>query len=957
LNERPHIVHFSGHGILDLQAGLRDDPARDLDSKPPPAGSRLIFQDVQGNKVAVSQEALVHLFKTIPDNLRVVVLNACHTRPLAEAIAKTIDCTIGMNRPIGDEAAIAFATEFYGAIGFGRSVKEAFELGKAALLLEGIPEEKTPELLTRQGIDAAGLVLIASPVAENPGFTRIGSQAEDGEEEKKIRVFGRRPPGVADIFKGRTDELKEVGRLLAGGRVRLVSILGQGGIGKTALAKVLLLGLEESRWPQAERSIPVDGIAYFSTQTDGITLERLFLGCAKLLDGDGCARLENVWASRDLGSEEKVTLLLQAFKQGLYVVLLDNLESLIDVDGRLTDPDLTLFLRESLQGPRHGLRVLVTSREPLRLDSDVGSLAQEVWLQRGLGIPEGVQLLRELDPNCKYTIGCAHEEKLTEVVRRTHGVPRALQLVVSIMADRRRRNPYFSLDEVVASFYSQDEVVKKLVDENYRRLPQDARRVAEALAVYDVAVQDVAVGFLLQPFAPGVDVLAVLGRLYESHLVEIDQTTRTASLHPIDKEYLYQRLPGQGPYSRQALHERAAEYYHSRRIVEPDEHFGLDTRIDLHVFGPQLSEFNHRVKAGQTEEAAELLMDFGPALAFQGSASLCREMIRAAAGVAVAGDRARLGLLASETALRSMFGPAAQALEVGEQASEVASRLDPRTEGAMQSILGIACRYMGDAKQAVTHFERALGLYRRSNDAGHGSHRLLGELSLCHSYAGNIRQALYYGRQLLELAEQSAEQSNDLQFAHNVLSLAYFTWGRWEEAIRHGDAVLAYWQRGMHDSKAYTLNTIGLAHFLAGRYPEAVAALYKGRATAAELESPRAEGFCLYNLALVCYLHGSEAEARRLAEEAQPLLSRVGLAELGASVLALLDAAASDRATEARVLLKCARLSANNPDLFPARDLAARACELAQDLGLAELASSAQRWIDDFSARMVLPAE
>ena len=79
------------------------------------------------------------------------MLNACYSRPQAEALAQTIDCTVGMNRPIGDEAAIVFAASFYRAIGFGRSVKEAFELGKAALLLEGIPEDQTPELLTRHG--------------------------------------------------------------------------------------------------------------------------------------------------------------------------------------------------------------------------------------------------------------------------------------------------------------------------------------------------------------------------------------------------------------------------------------------------------------------------------------------------------------------------------------------------------------------------------------------------------------------------------------------------------------------------------------------------------------------------------------------------------------------------------------------------------------------------------------
>jgi hypothetical protein len=89
----------------------------------------------------------------------VVVLNACFSRPQAEAIVEVIDCAIGMNKAIGDEAAIVFAAAFYQSIGFGRSVEEAFESGKAALMLEGIPEESTPELLVRKGVDPSAIFL------------------------------------------------------------------------------------------------------------------------------------------------------------------------------------------------------------------------------------------------------------------------------------------------------------------------------------------------------------------------------------------------------------------------------------------------------------------------------------------------------------------------------------------------------------------------------------------------------------------------------------------------------------------------------------------------------------------------------------------------------------------------------------------------------------------------------
>ena len=146
LNEyRPHVVHFSGHGS---------------------ESDELILNDERDQPKPVSVAALRALFKTLKDNIRLVVLNACYSRPQAEAIVEFIDCAIGMNKAIGDQAAIVFAASFYRALGFGRSVKDAFDQGCTSLLLEGIAEKNTPELLAKKGVDAANVFLVSA--AANP---------------------------------------------------------------------------------------------------------------------------------------------------------------------------------------------------------------------------------------------------------------------------------------------------------------------------------------------------------------------------------------------------------------------------------------------------------------------------------------------------------------------------------------------------------------------------------------------------------------------------------------------------------------------------------------------------------------------------------------------------------------------------------------------------------------------
>ena len=126
LRHKPDIVHFSGHGSRI---------------------SEIILEDHSGNSHPVSARALSQLFSVLKDNIKCVVLNACYSEQQAQAIAQSIDCVIGMSTAIGDEAAIGFAAAFYQALGFGRDVKTAFELGCVQIDLESLNEQDTPKLL------------------------------------------------------------------------------------------------------------------------------------------------------------------------------------------------------------------------------------------------------------------------------------------------------------------------------------------------------------------------------------------------------------------------------------------------------------------------------------------------------------------------------------------------------------------------------------------------------------------------------------------------------------------------------------------------------------------------------------------------------------------------------------------------------------------------------------------
>lgn len=128
LDIQPQIVHFSGHGT---------------------SKGGLCFENQTGETQLIQPEALAELFKQFANRVKCVVLNACYSVVQAKAIAQHIDYVIGMDRAVGDEAAIAFSVGFYQALGAGRTVEEAFELGRVQIMLHDIPEHLTPVLIRK----------------------------------------------------------------------------------------------------------------------------------------------------------------------------------------------------------------------------------------------------------------------------------------------------------------------------------------------------------------------------------------------------------------------------------------------------------------------------------------------------------------------------------------------------------------------------------------------------------------------------------------------------------------------------------------------------------------------------------------------------------------------------------------------------------------------------------------
>lgn len=134
---RPTVVHFSCHG------GGADGLVLEEDGVPQP----------------VPAHALALLLRSAARIPRVVVLNACGSAAHARALAAVVDCVVGMEGKLGDEAARSFAAAFYRALANRRSVGDAVAQGVAILAAKRLGDLAVPRCVTRPAVDAARLRL------------------------------------------------------------------------------------------------------------------------------------------------------------------------------------------------------------------------------------------------------------------------------------------------------------------------------------------------------------------------------------------------------------------------------------------------------------------------------------------------------------------------------------------------------------------------------------------------------------------------------------------------------------------------------------------------------------------------------------------------------------------------------------------------------------------------------
>lgn len=725
-----------------------------------------------------------------------------------------------------------------------------------------------------------------------------------------------------DSFRNRDRHRALLARQLADPGTRLLSILGRRGIGKSALAANVLRELEFGRWPPGIADPPaIDGLVYTSTRTSGITFERIFLDCARLLGGEREAELLRVWTS-PLHLDRKIEALIGELASGTYIVLLDNVEDLLGADGRLRDADLQGFLDAILRAPAPP-KLVVTSQIPIRLRPEQLRYDVRLVLTDGLPDHEAAQLLRELDRNGEARLREAPAEQLERAARLVHGVPRAIELIAGALLDDYLTLP--TLDELLRSFARRGDVVSNLAHSRYAQVDPDSRLVVAILAVFRAPVECAAVDSVLHRINPLLDAAPVLSELAALRLVSVDRERRTFGLHPMDADFAYGDLAEDGPRGRRTLERLVADWYAGRKPT-PAAWRGLDDLV------AHRREFEHRVNAGQFDLAAEILDEANDYLVWHGSVRAALDMHALLEGLLGDGTAAEARRLVGHGLTRLAVGPLSEAIELLERALPVTEAVgDSGTRARALLMLSTGYREVRRLHDSVAAAREAAQHFASVRDSTREVHALL-SLVLSLAYQRNTLDALAVCDRMNELVDTTGDAEQRARML-DARCLVYFLAGRYLDAIQIGRETFLWYQRaGIPYEVGYGRNVQGMAHLMLGEEETAQELFSQGCEDGERVYTPRLVGICLFNLAWTDWAAGRFEQAAETAHRSAEACEQAGSGDGPAAqhlARAALAALSEDWPATVEFLLAVADEVRDNADLVPPTEIAKAVADIA----------------------------
>ncbi len=658
--------------------------------------------------------------------------------------------------------------------------------------------------------------------------TPLGRPADPAPWRVHPRPPSNLPASLTPLI-GREQEAAAVGDLLSRPRVRLLTLTGTGGIGKTRLSV----------------QIATDLLDAF---TDGVW----FIDLAPISDPDlVAATIARTLGVKQTGRQALIEHLKAYLREKCLLLVLDNFEQVVAAGPLLND-----LLQAAAQ-----LKLMVTSRTPLHVSGEqefpVPPLALPnpkhrsplATLEQSSAGALFIQRAQGVKPD--FTVTDANAPAVAEICARLDGLPLALELAaarVRVLAPQallaRLDHRLQLLTGGTRDVPARHQTLRATIDWSYNLLPPDEQRLFARLAVFTGGCTLEAAESVCPADGTGGDMLDRLQLLIDQSLLQQAEgptgEPRFRMLETI-REYARERLVASG--EGKELHRQHSHYFLAlAERAEPALWGGADQRA--------------WIKRLEAEH----------------------ENLRAALHQALEHGAVEVALRLASALWRfwMMHGYLGEGRQWLERALARDNPVAPIVRAKALAAAGFLTAHQGEAKRGQAYLEESLELFRNLGNSCDFAH------ALCVLGWTMMIQGDYERARLL--TEEGLVQARNLAFPPGVaLALTGLGLLRWYQYHDDTQARALFeeslaLQQELQDRWGIETALINLGVVLReqGDVARAAAVFEKYLALAQEQDEPRTIAVALLNLGWLALDAGDDARTTRCFEESLALFDNVG---------------------------------------------------------------------------------